>query len=83
MVCVCVWIDLEVVLDFGGIEGLALRIDAGSDHIGALIHIGEEEGGANAGLRVEAGASVAVPARANLEVEGAINPVLLCPEYRR
>ena len=70
-------------LDLLGIDGLALRVDAGSDHIGALIHVGEEESGASAGLGMQTRATVSVPARADLEVEGAVHPVLLGSEYRR
>lgn len=67
-------------LDLLGIDGLALGVDARGDHIGALVHVGEEQGGADAGLRMQTGAPVAVPAGADLEVEGAVHPVLLCPE---
>lgn len=70
-------------LDLLGIDGLTLGVDAGGDHVGALVHVGEEEGGADAGLGVKTRAAVAVPARADLEVEGAVNPVLLRPENRR
>lgn len=71
-----------MVLDFAGVKGLALGIDAGSDHIGALVHVGEEEGRADAGFGVETGATVAVPASSDLKVEGTVHPVLLRPEYR-
>lgn len=71
-----------MLLHFAGIDGLATGVDAGGDHIGALVHVGEEEGGADAGLRVEAGAAVTMPAGADLEVEGAVHPVLLRPEDR-
>lgn len=30
---------LEVVLDLAGVERLALRVDAGSDHVRALVHV--------------------------------------------
>ena len=74
---------LEVVLDLARVEGLALRVDAGvGEHIGALVHVGEEESWADAGLGVKARAAVAVTARADLEVEGAVHAVLLRPEYR-
>jgi len=33
---------LKVGLDFAGVNGLALRIDARGDHIGALVHVGED-----------------------------------------
>lgn len=45
----------KVILDLAGVEGLRLRggIDAGSEHIGALVHVGEEKSRADAGLGVE------------------------------
>ena len=73
---------LEVLLDLAGVEGLALRVDAGSDHVGALVHVGEEEGRGDAGTVVEARAAVAVAARADLEVERAVHAVLLRAEDR-
>lgn len=75
--------DLEVILDLPGIQVLSLGVDAGSQHVGALVHVGEEESGADRGLCVEAGAAVAMPASADLEVEGAVNSVLLGAENRR
>lgn len=66
-----------------GIDGLSLRIDAGSNHVGALIHVREQDGGADARLCMETGAAVAVPARADLKVERAVNPVLLCTKNGR
>ncbi len=38
--------DLEVILDLPGIQVLSLGVDAGSQHVGALVHVGEEESGA-------------------------------------
>ena len=73
---------LEVVLDFARVDGVAVGVDAGGDHVRALVHVGEENSGAYARLRVETRAPVAVPARADLEVERAVHPVLLRPEYR-
>lgn len=58
-----------------------LWVDAGGDHVGSLVHVGEEEGGGDAGAVVEARAAVAVSAGADLEVEGAVNAVLLGAEY--
>lgn len=72
-----------MVLDLAGIEVLGLGVDAGGEHVGALVHVGEEDGGADGGLGVEAGAAIAVPAGADLEVEGAVHPVLLGPEDGR
>lgn len=74
---------LEVFLHLFGIDGLSLRVDAGSNHVGALIHVREQDGGADARLCMETGAAVAVPARADLKVERAVNPVLLCTKNGR
>ena len=73
---------LEVVLNLPGVDGLALGVHAGGYHVGPLVHVGEQQRRANAGLRVEPGAPVTVPARPDLEVERAVHPVLLRPEYR-
>ena len=71
-----------MILHFLGIERVALGINARSDHIGALIHVGEQERGAHTGLGVKPGAAIAVAARADLEIEGAVDTVLLRPENR-
>ncbi|KAM1393945.1 hypothetical protein ACFX11_030175 [Malus domestica] len=63
-------------------DGLALGVDAGGDHIGSLVHVGEQDRGADAGFGVKSGAAVAVPTRPNFEVERAVHSVLLRPEYR-
>lgn len=47
------------------------------DHVGSLVHVGEEEGWGDGGTVVDAGATVAVTARAHLEVEWAVYSVLL------
>lgn len=73
---------LEVLLDLAGVDRLALGIDAGGDHVGALVHVGEKEGWGDGGAVVEAGAAVPVAASADLEIEGAIHAVLLCAEDR-
>ena len=65
------------------VHGVSVGVDAGSDHVRPLIHVGEEKRGADAGLRVEARAAIAVPASADLKVEWAVHSVLLRPEYRR
>lgn len=65
-----------------GVDGVALGINAGGDHVGALVHIREEKSGADAGLGMEAGAAVSMPTSSDLEVEGAVHTVLLCPKYR-
>lgn len=60
---------------------MALGVDAGvGEHIGPLVHVGKQKGGADAGLGVEARASVAMPASTDLEVEGTVDTVLLCAE---
>jgi hypothetical protein len=71
-----------VPLDGAWVDMQTLGVDAGGDHVGALVHVGEEEGRADAGLGVQARAAIAVPTRPDLEVERAVNPVLLRPEYR-
>lgn len=73
----------KVILDLAGVEGLRLRggIDAGSEHIGALVHVGEEKSRADAGLGVEPGATIAVPAGSDLEVERTVDSILLRSEY--
>lgn len=68
-------------LDLAGVDGLALSVDAGSDHIGPLVHVGKQEGWADAGLGVKSGAAISMPARPYLKVERAVHPVLLCPKY--
>ena len=75
---------LEVVLDLAGIHGGLLGLGARrGEHVRPLVHVGEEEGGADAGPGVQPGATIPVPARPDLEVEGAVHPVLLRPEDRR
>lgn len=69
-------------LDLLGVKGLALRIDAGGYHIRALIHVGQDDRRACGGLGVETRAPVAMTASSDLEVEGAVDPVLLSTEYR-
>lgn len=76
--------NLEVVLDLAGVEGLALRINAwGGEHVGSLVHIGEQKGGANTRFGVKPRAAVTMPASSDLEVKRAVNSVFLCSEYRR
>lgn len=74
---------LEVVLDFAGIKGLALRVNAGSDHVGALVHVGEKESGANTRFSMQPGAPISMTASSDLEIEGTVNSILLCSEDRR
>lgn len=74
---------LEVVLDLARVDGLALGVDPGSYHVGALVHVGEEESRRDCGAVVQARAAVAVSARADLEVKRAVDAVLLCTEDGR
>uniref|UniRef100_A0A8R7QDS9 Uncharacterized protein n=1 Tax=Triticum urartu TaxID=4572 RepID=A0A8R7QDS9_TRIUA len=74
---------LEVALDLDGVDGVALRVHARGDHVGALVHVAEQQRGRDGRLVVQAGAAVAVPARADLEVERAVHAVLLRAEDRR
>lgn len=70
-------------LDLARVKGVALRVDAGGDHIEPLVHVRKQERGADAGLRVETRASVAVSARADLEVKRTVYSVFLGAENRR
>ncbi|MED6192819.1 hypothetical protein PIB30_013710 [Stylosanthes scabra] len=70
----------EVLLDLARVERLAVRVDAGGNHIGALVHIGQKERRGDRRAVMETGAAVAVAARPDLEVERAVNAVLLCAE---
>lgn len=70
-------------LDLARVKRVALRVDAGGDHIEPLIHVRKQERGADTRLRVETRASVAVSARADLEVKRTVYPVFLGPENRR
>lgn len=68
---------LEVLLDPVRVDGVALRVHARGDHVRALVHVAEQQRRRDGRLVVQAGAPVAVPARADLEVEGAVHAVLL------
>lgn len=70
-------------LDLARVKRVALRVDAGGDHIKPLVHVRKQERGADTRLRVETRASVAVSARADLEVKRTVYPVFLGPENRR
>lgn len=67
-------------LDLARVKRVALRVDAGGDHIEPLIHVRKQERGADTRLRVETRASVAVSARADLEVKRTVYPVFLGPQ---
>lgn len=69
-----------MLLNFAGVDVLALWIQPGGGQIGALVHVGEEDGGANSGSGVQAGTTIAMAASADLEVERAIDTVLLGSE---
>lgn len=73
---------LEVVLDLARVYGLPVGINARCYHVGPLVHVRKKNCWAYAGLCVETRAPIAVPARADLEVERAIHPVFLRPENR-
>lgn len=71
---------LEMLLDLAGVDGLSLGVDARGDHVGTLVHIGEEQRRRYGGAVVEARAAVAVAAGANLEVEWAVDAIFLGSE---
>lgn len=56
------------------------RVDKVKVHIWSLIHVRENESGANGGFGVKTRTTVAVTACSDLEVEGAVNSVFLCTE---
>lgn len=70
-----------MLLDLTRIDRLTVGIDAGSDDIGTLVHVGEKESWGNGWTVVETRTTVAVSTRADLEVEGTVNSVFLCAEY--
>ena len=73
---------LKMLLDLVRIHGCVGELDTeGGGVVRALVHVGEEEGGADGGAVVDAGATLSMPACPDLEVEGAVNAVLLRAEY--
>jgi hypothetical protein len=74
---------VEVGLDARGVDGPPLRVHAGRDHVRALVHVAQQQRRRDGRLGVQSRAPVAVPARADLEVEGAVHAVLLCAEDGR
>lgn len=68
---------LEVGLDLLRVDGVALSINSRGDHVRTQVHVGEQQRRRDRRLVVQAGASVAMAARADLEVEGAVHAVLL------
>lgn len=73
---------LEVLLDLARVDRLALGVHSGGDHVRPLVHVGEKQRRRDRRSVMEAGAPVAVAARADLEVEGAVDAVLLGAEDR-
>ena len=69
-----------MILNLARIKGLALRVNTGGDHVRSLIHIREEKCRADAGLGVKPRAPISVSTGSNLEVEGAVNPILFRSE---
>lgn len=49
-----------MLLDFPWIEWAALGIDAWSDHVRTLIHVGEKESGADAGAGVQSRTTISI-----------------------
>jgi hypothetical protein len=70
-----------VLLDLTRIDRLTVGIDAGSDDIRTLIHVGEKESWRNCWTVMETGTTVAVTAGTDLEVKWTVNSVFLCAEY--
>jgi len=68
---------LEVLLDPLRVDGVPLRVHARGDHVRPLVHVAQQQRRGDGRLVVQAGAPVAVAARADLEVEGAVHAVLL------
>ena len=72
-----------MLLGLAGVDGVNIGVDAGGNHVGSLVHVGENDSRADAGLGVETRAPVSVTTRAYLEIERAVYPVLFRPKYRR
>lgn len=68
---------LKVLLDPAGINGLPLGIHSRRDHVRPLVHVGKQQSGRDCGPIVEPGTAIPVTASSNLEIERAVNPVLL------
>lgn len=73
----------KVVLDLARVEGLALRVNTRSDHVRALVHVGEQQCWADARLRVQPRASISMSTSSDLKVERTVHSILLCSENRR
>lgn len=75
--------SLKMLLDLAGVDRVTLGVDARGDHVRPLVHVGEKDSRADAGLGVETRAAIPMTARAYLEIEGAVHSVLFSPKYRR
>lgn len=73
---------LKMFLNFARINRISLSIDARSDHIRTLIHVGEQKSRTDARFCVKSGATIAMSACSDLEVERTIHSVFLCTENR-
>lgn len=69
-----------MLLHSAGVDILTLGIHPGSSEVGPLVHVGEEQRGADRGPVMQAGAAVAMAAGANFEIERAIDTIFLCAE---
>ena len=72
---------LKVLLHLFRINRLALSIDSWCDHIRALIHVSKHNCRRHSWPVVQTGATIPMTASPNLEVKGAVNPILLSPKY--
>jgi hypothetical protein len=66
-----------MLLNLPWIHILSGDLDTWSGIVRPLVHVGEEEGGADSGAIVEAGAAISMAASPDLEVEGAVHSVFL------
>lgn len=71
---------LEVFLDLAWIDRLALGIDTGGNHVRALVHVRQKKGWRDGRAIVESRTPIAMTTGADLEVEGAVDAVLLSAE---
>jgi len=72
---------LKVFLYLDRVNSLALGVQAWSDTVRSLIHVGEEESGGYSGAVMEPGTPVPMAACPNLKIKRAIHTVLLCTKY--
>lgn len=71
---------LKVFLNLPGINRLALSVYTWSNHVGTLIHVGEEKRWGDRGAIVEARASISVTTSTDLEIERTVHAVLFGAE---